>query len=191
MHPCNSIQHANERLASFTDCELLPVSDETRKADLELIEDLHFEKKEWRAQRIAWFIMALLITLGLIGLFGVGALSSRTISSADGALKLKYDRFDRWQAPSTLQFQLRSPEQTSARLWISGNFLQTVKVESIVPAPERVEVSNGGTLFNFRVARNETVSISFHLQIQQMGSSPIRIRGNDGEILEAPHWVYP
>ena len=167
------------------------MSEEHPKHDLELTEDLRFEGHEWTVQRIAWFIMAVLILLGILGFFGAGPISSRSVTSSDGTVKLEYKRFERFQAPSTLRVVLRPSDPPAARLWISRQFLNTVKVESIVPSPEQAEVRDGGTAYTFRVPRNEALSIEFHLQTQDIGSSPIRLRANDGQILEVPHWVYP
>jgi hypothetical protein len=167
------------------------MSEEHPKHDLELTEDLRFEGHEWTVQRIAWFIMAVLILLGILGFFGAGPISSRSVTSSDGTVKLEYKRFERFQAPSTLRVVLHPSGPPAARLWISQQFLETIKVESIVPSPEQTEVRDGGTVYSFRVSRHEAISIMFHLQIQNIGSSPIRVRGDEGAILEAAHWVYP
>ena len=163
----------------------------SHKLDLELTEDLEFEQREWKVQRAAWFIMALLVTVGLLGLFGAGPLSSRTITSNDGALKLEYDRFERWQAPSTLRVSLRPTGLPTARLWISRDFQEAVKVESIVPPPRSVEERSDGMVYTFGAPAGEYLTIVFHLQTQKMGSRAIQLRANDGPALQAAHWVYP
>jgi hypothetical protein len=168
------------------------MAEESHKLDLELTEDLEFERREWRVQRVAWAVMALVVAAGLLGVFGgAGYVSSRTISTADGALKIIYNRFERYQAPSTLRVELRPSDQPAARLWISGQYLKTVKVEAIVPPPEGIDVQAGGSVFVFAVPRNEPFVVVFYLQTDQRGSSPIRMRLNEGPILEASHWVYP
>ena len=161
------------------------------KPDLELIEDLRFEQSEWKVQRIAWTIMALLVAMGLIGLFGVGPLSSNSITSTDGRLKLEYDRFERWQAPSALRVILRPTDESRTQLWISSDFLGTVKLESIVPPPQSTEAQPGGTTYTFQVPSREPLVIVFHMQTEKMGNHPIELRANGAPALWAPHWVYP
>jgi hypothetical protein len=167
------------------------MNDQSPKFGLELLEDVSFEQREWKLQRIAWSLMAVLIGLGLIGLFGEGALSSRTVSTPDGALKLHYGRFERWQAPSTLQIKLQSRGQTRARLWIAQDFLDTVKIESIVPLPQNTDAEHGGTTYTFEVPGPEPLDIVFYMQTQKMGNHPIQLRANEGPAVRAPHWVYP
>ena len=44
-----------------------------RAGDLEIVEDLSFQRREWRVQRGGWVVMAVLILLALLGLTGRGA----------------------------------------------------------------------------------------------------------------------
>jgi hypothetical protein len=158
---------------------------------LELLEDPALEQREWKIQRIAWFLMALFVALALLGFFGAGPLSSRVVTSSDGRFKLEYNRFERFQAPSTLRLQLRANGQPTARVWISRKFMENVKVDSMVPAAERVEMRDDGFVYTFSVPRSESSSIVFHLETEEMGGRPIRIKVDDGPPLDAPHWVYP
>ena len=102
---------------------------ENQKRDLELVQDLALEEREWTIQRIGWLLMALVVVSALLGLFGAGPLSSRVIASRDGRFKLEYDRFERYQSPSRLLVQLRANGQAKARIWLSRNFIESVKVE--------------------------------------------------------------
>jgi len=167
------------------------VSDYPQKRDLELLEDPALEQREWKIQRIAWFLMALFVALALLGFFGAGPLSSRVVTSSDGRFRLEYNRFERFQAPSTLHLQLRASGQSAARVWISRKFMENVKVDSIVPAAERVEMRDDGFVYTFSVPPAEPSSIVFQLETEQMGSYPVRIRVDDGPSLETPYWVYP
>ena len=167
------------------------MSDYPQKRDLELQDDPALEQREWEIQRIAWFLMALIVTAALLGLFGAGPLSSRVVTSSDGRFWLEYNRCERFQSPSKLRLQLRANSQPAARVWISRKFMEKVKVDSIVPAAERVEMRDDGLVYTFSVPRAAPSSITFHLETEEMGSYPLRIKVDDGPPLEADHWVYP
>jgi hypothetical protein len=162
-----------------------------QKPDLEISEDFTFEQREWKVQRVGWLIMALAIALGLFGLLGPGPLSSRTLTSTDGTFRLEYNRFERHQALSSLRLRFEASDQTRARVWISNLFLENVKLESVVPPPERVEMRDGGQVFTFGVPRAQPSFAVFHLETVRLGSNPLYLRLNDGPVLEAPYWVYP
>lgn len=41
--------------------------------------DLAFQRGDWRRERIGWALMTLLVVAAVLGLFGEGLLSSRTV----------------------------------------------------------------------------------------------------------------
>lgn len=164
---------------------------ENQKPDLELVQDLALEEREWTIQRIGWLLIALVVASALLGLFGAGPLSSRVIAARDGRFKLEYDRFERYQSPSRLRVQLRANGQPTARIWLSRKFMESVKVESIVPAAERVDQRDDGVVYSFSVPPARPSSIVFHLETEEMGSYPVVIKVDDGLLVEAPHWVHP
>lgn len=53
---------------------------------VQVSEDLDFQRKEWRVQRIAWTCMAVLILAAALGAAGSGPLSSRTAKARGGHL---------------------------------------------------------------------------------------------------------
>lgn len=67
---------------------------------LQLHEDLAHERREWKLQRVGWALMALALLAAVLGLFGHGPLSETASASADGALTVRHQRFERYQAPS-------------------------------------------------------------------------------------------
>ena len=60
---------------------------------LELATDDAFQQIEWRIQRIGWLVWAMLLLAALLGLTGSGWLSGAEVTSDDGAVTVKYDRF--------------------------------------------------------------------------------------------------
>src|SRR3712207_4138009 len=59
------------------------MSETTRVGDLEVAEDLTFQRREWAAQRVGWVLLALVIAAALAGLLGRGPLST-TRRESDG-----------------------------------------------------------------------------------------------------------
>jgi len=53
-----------------------------RAGDLEIDEDLSFQRREWRVQRGGWVVMAVLILLALLGLTGRGPIRQPTAGTA-------------------------------------------------------------------------------------------------------------
>ncbi|HEV2128712.1 MAG TPA: hypothetical protein VGR22_08850, partial [Thermomicrobiales bacterium] len=66
-----------------------------RIGDLEVDEDIEFQEREWKVQRVGWALMLVVIVLALVGLFGTGPLSAVEREADDGTLVLEYQRFVR------------------------------------------------------------------------------------------------
>jgi hypothetical protein len=108
-----------------------------RVGSLEIRQDLDFQRREWRAQRIGWVVMALIALAALLGLTGNGVLARATAGSPTDPLRLEYSRFDRLQSPSTLEVEIAgdSVEGQQIELLIDRGYVQGVLIEKIVPEP--------------------------------------------------------
>ncbi len=84
-----------------------PVEDSVPKVDDEVAvgEDLEFQRRWWRFERIVWIFFTLLIVCDLLGLFGRGPLAKAQLHSSDGALNVRYERIERTGTPSMMVIQ--------------------------------------------------------------------------------------
>ena len=64
------------------------MAEESHSGDLELDQDLIFERRTWTVERVAWVIMALVGLAALAGLLGPGPLSETTSGEQGGPLWL-------------------------------------------------------------------------------------------------------
>ena len=69
------------------------MSEHHRVGDLEISQDLTFQRRSWIVQRVGWVMLALLILAALGGLFGPGPLSRARAGPHDGPLWVEYQRF--------------------------------------------------------------------------------------------------
>jgi hypothetical protein len=159
------------------------------------IEDLpSFQKKEWRIQRIGWAVWVLILLAGMLGLVGMGPLSSTSATASDDTLTLEYDRFVRYHQPTKLHVMLRPNNQTGdpIRLSISQPLLDRLQISRIEPEPQRRELSNDGVVYSFPTASAvEQARIRFHVQYEAIGSSTGRIALLGRESVTFHQFVYP
>lgn len=157
--------------------------------DLEIDQDLAFQRREWGIQRLAWALMALLVLLGLVGLFGPGPLSSTTVGQP--GLSASFYRFVRYEDLTTLRLELQ-PSGSEARLWLSRGYAQAAGIQRINPEPEQVLLEPDRQVYVFAVGQGEgPVRVSFSLQPEQMGRLEGQI-GLEGQgSLEFWQWVFP
>lgn len=141
-----------------------------RVGDLEVAQDLEFQRQEWRIQRVAWVMMALVLLAGLAGLLGSGPLAHAS-TEADG-LTVAYDRIVRARAPIEVRFVL-APDLVSsgrAEIWIDRSMLDKADIQRIVPEPESEQA--GADRVVFVVAATEPgalVEVAFGLEAHDPG----------------------
>ncbi|MDQ2654906.1 MAG: hypothetical protein M3Z20_17880 [Chloroflexota bacterium] len=139
---------------------------------LEIDQDLDFQQKEWRLQRICWSIMALLIVAALLGLTGSGPLARAAAGDAGAPLQLEYSRFVRLNAPTTLDIEIAGEAIAGdqVELRVARAYLQDVSVEQIVPEPAEVRSAGDHLIFVFAVAQpGQPVAVTFDLRHTAFG----------------------
>jgi hypothetical protein len=149
-----------------------------RAGDLEIDQDLTFQRRAWMVQRVGWVVMALLIAAALAGVLGSGPLSRQT-ARAPGALEVEYQRFGRYQDAETLTVRLE-PAVTAVplvRLSVNREFLDHSAIERVVPAPERVEAAERRVVYSFRVAGpGQPFPVTFNARPQRIGPVAVTLR---------------
>ena len=104
--------------------------------EIQLNEDMEFLQREWRAQRIGWIGMVVILALALIGLFGRGPVSEAEIGNRN-SIDVEYDRIIRHGARTELEFHVAPALQSDAtfRIYLSQEYLSQFTVGDIVPEP--------------------------------------------------------
>jgi len=139
--------------------------EEAQKGDLEVHQDLPFERRNWRAQRFGWAVMGLLVLAGLAGLFGRGPLASAARSSPGGALEVEYERFTRHGSPGKLRVTVapQALEDDTLRIRVSRSFLQGLQVETVEPPPASALVSGDYLEYSFHAEAGQPARILFRV----------------------------
>jgi hypothetical protein len=164
-----------------------------RVGDLEIDEDLAFQRRSWAVQRAGWVAMGSVLVLAAAGLLGSGPLSRQNVVVP--GLSVEYKRFTRYETPETLTVRV-DPAATRApdvRLWVDRRYLERVVVESVVPAPLRVEAAAEQLVYVFPMSRpGERITIAFRLQAEHIGPAQGRIGLVGAEPVAAfRQFVYP
>lgn len=104
---------------------------------LELEEHVAFQHRLWRWQRVGWLVMTLVLVAALGGVFGDGPLAAARVG---GDFSVRYERFARRGAPTTLEFAL---PPAGSRLDVAGA-ASRVEVRRVTPAPVKESRSSDG-----------------------------------------------
>jgi hypothetical protein len=161
--------------------------------ELEVDQELDYQQREWKAQRVGWAVMLLIILATLLGLFGRGPLSRASIGG--DPLKLEYERFTRHASPTQLTVHLApgvAGKDGKARVRLRRDYMQGVRIEHITPEPESVEASEDALEYVFEVADpSHPVTAVFQLEADKMWSRSGHIALGDGQPLRFTQFVFP
>ena len=130
--------------------------------------DPRFDRIQWRIERVAWAVMALVILGALLGLLGGGGpLGDGTASS--GAAEARYSRVTRFHADERLEVTVPALDG-EARLAVSQSFLGGMEVEGVHPEPDSVEAGADAVIYVFQIAEGEdSAEVAFTLRPQRIG----------------------
>jgi hypothetical protein len=158
---------------------------------LDLDEDYEAQKRAWLVQRIGWCVLAMVLLAAVLGGFGPGPLGSVTELDSSG-LRLKYDRFVRYEAPATMRLELPASADDEQDFFLDASWLHGVHLESIQPEPIRAQAEGKRVRYTMRVQRRGSATpVSLHYEADAPGSLAGNVGIKGGTPLRISQFVYP
>ncbi len=165
-----------------------------RVGDLEVGQDLDFERRSRWVQKIGWSIFGLIIVAALMGIFGGGGPLNVTTVGQGSPLEVEYERFARHSGPTEMLIRLGpdTVQGEEARVWIDREYLNAIKIEKVEPEPESVEAGQDRLTYIFKLERPDIpTTFLFHITPQEMGLYSIRVGIDGGKELRFSQFTYP
>lgn len=172
------------------------MSETQRVGDLEIDQDLDFQRRSWAVQRVGWLVMAAVIAAGLSGLFGPGLLNRASVVGAGGeSPRLEYSRFWRSQSVMTLRVELppaAGDANGTVRVWLNRRYLEALRVHAVTPPPERVEAGPDRLTYVFAVpAAARPTAVTFDVEPRGFGALDGRLGVGVGPAVEFTQFIHP
>src|SRR5262245_33291677 len=134
-----------------------------------------FQRKEWLAQRLGVVVLFVFVFAALLGVTGMGGpLSRRVVGEPDGPIQIEYDRFVRRGGIATIKVRLNGISG-APRLWISSEYFDYVRIESIDPRPDSVSIENNRHVYTVPTQSSQA-TITLHVEHETFG----RLQGEIG-----------
>lgn len=153
---------------------------------LNLDERLAAQCRAWRVQGVARLLVAAVIGLAAIGLFGSGPLSRRHVSHA--GITLGYEAFLRFSHESVIRWSLGTTQ--TVEFLIPVAYLEKVRIERVFPEGYEASVMDGYVTYRFRPDGHADVAVRFIVRPLKAG----RVSGSwqvNGHPFRIQHFVYP
>jgi hypothetical protein len=162
--------------------------------DLEINQDLNFERRSWMVERIAWAVGLLTLLAALLGFLGPGPLGKAIAASPDKSISLNYYRMERYQAPAEWRLQIdgKLAKQGELRLWVHRRFVEAIATLQIDPEPESVEIQDERFVYSFKAVKPPPViKVFFRFEPNKIGKTPAQFGVVDGPAVEFSQFYLP
>jgi len=170
------------------------VEDSVAKVNHEVAvgEDLDFQRKWWKFEKIVWIIFTLVLVLDLAGVFGRGWLAKQERKAEDGSIDVKYERIERTSTPSimTINFGSSAIRDGQATLYVSNSLVKELAAQRVVPAPKSTVIGDGGLTYVFP-ASDAPASVEFALEPTGPGLRHFLLRVPGSQPVQADVVVMP
>lgn len=154
------------------------------KTTLQLDERLDLHEKGWVIQRVGWVIIFAIMAAGLLGLFGEGAFSQKTVYN--GATKVEYERFFRYE--TEMKIKIESPAHISS-ISIPQEYLKDFEIVRFEPEPFSNNTSQHEVIYNFLPGQNLILSI--YLIPKAYGAIHGVMKVNGTSNFNLNHFIFP
>lgn len=171
-----------------------PIEDSIQKIDDEVAvgSDLAFQRKWWQFQRAVWVAFTIIVLLDLLGFFGRGFFARAQMRTNDGTLTVKYERIERYAAPSILdvQFGPAAIHDSKVQLWVSDSLVKAFGNQRVIPEPASSVIGRDGILYTFPATMNPAVA-EFVLEPTAPGIYRLALGVPGRQQLKSNIWVMP
>ena len=177
-----------------TQAEVVPVGDSVPKVDdtIAVGEDLDFQRRWWRFEKVVWSFFGLILIADLTGLLGRGPLANARRQTTDGTLQLKYERVLRENTSSIMTVLPGEPalHNGELQLYVSDSILKEFGADRIIPQPKTTALGGGGVTYTFP-ATQLPMTIQIELKPSFIGRHVFTISVPGGEAIQAKSLVLP
>lgn len=171
-----------------------PVTDSVSKVDDDIAvgEDLGFQRKWWRFEKVLWTLFAAIIVLDLLGAFGRGYLANSEMRTMNGSMDVKYEHIERFSTPSMLRIQFgpSAVHDGKIQLFVSHGMISKLGNRRVIPQPASSTVEQNGILYTFPASATGA-SAAFALRPSRPGVFQIALQVPGGEKLRSKIFVVP
>src|SRR5688572_28236485 len=101
--------------------------------DLEHESYLRLERVGWIVERVAYVLLVGIVVSGVVGAFGSGPLSRKTMSMDSPPLTVTFPRLHLRQRPAVIEVEWQEGAQPPMQLWVDQHMTEHLNVENVFP----------------------------------------------------------
>lgn len=162
--------------------------------------DPRFAERQWRAQRVGWALLALLIGGAMAGVFGTSPFAGKveTVEMDGARYEVEYPRFTRYQHHDRIHVRVHAPgaQGDELRIAFSREHVENMAVEGSTPEADGGGIASGAGVYAYKVEDwSRTITVAFAYEPRKVFWNPgsVIITAGEGEPVEIPlaYWTHP
>ena len=154
-------------------------------------EDMRLQRRVWRFERVGWAVLLLIVALTLAGLFSKGPLSSVQVSTKDGSLTVKYERFSRYGAQDDMVITSIGAPGKTRDLVLGKELLAGASIEGLNPQPEPTRSDGGDLVVPMKADARGVATLYLTVRSNGVGLFKGHAQLLGGQELPVPKFIYP
>jgi hypothetical protein len=154
-------------------------------------EDMQFQQRTWRAERVGWIVMALLFVAALTGVFIHGPVSRTTARSVDDSLAIDYQRFAHKTALTHFVVRVSPPLPDQVLVRLSPSFADMHDTDSVEPRPIRSSGGSYGLEFTFPRSAAGDLAVHIAARPKRFGLMSLHVEVEGRGAVNVTQLVYP
>lgn len=166
-------------------------NDEFANRTYPIVEDMDRQRRAWAIEHMGWYLLVLIVLATLLGLFSKGPLSSMDVPSADGTLRVEYERFSRNGAQDNMVITAKGQPGQLLEITLSAKLLEGVSIEALYPESGPAHSRGRDLVVPLRADGNGTATL--YLTLRSDGAWLYRgeIALSTGARVAVPKFIYP
>ncbi|MGL6244475.1 hypothetical protein [Pseudomonas sp.] len=165
--------------------------DDFRSRNFPVNEDMAFQRKVWRFERVGWYALVLIVLLTLAGLFSKGPLSSRALVSPDQKLMIEHELFHRSGSTSSMVIHVQANPHQTVELQITGDFLQGFSIDTLQPDPLRSSTADQGIKWWLQADAAGKSTLYLTVRSDGLGLYESQVVTPGAKALKVTQFIYP
>jgi len=154
-------------------------------------EDMIFQRRDWRVERLGWWVMSLFVALACLGLFSDGPLSTMTARDKAQRLSVHYERFYRFGASSDMRWLVQASPGNETTIAVNREFLDAFTLDAVTPEPSRMVSTSDGMHLVFERGEGAPLTVVLSVTPDEVGTVSPEVRLQGAEPIRLSSFIYP
>lgn len=136
--------------------------------ELDICDDPRFQRREWKLQRLFWYLMYAVLLAVMLGAMGKGMLSRASIGGTASSLHFEYERFLRYRAGDELRITFNSPYDLT-RISFDRGYFRSIGIQRIFPKPKNILMTDETAILVFESISSEPMTVTITISPDHAG----------------------